>query len=114
MFEINSYLENAQLPEDMIQESESVLTLADLEQHFRACLVKINTLPPRKYNTIHSSQDTTFQMSIEKKMDGYPEKIDEQHMDWMPTTITYHWKDIIPLKSVPMDLFRVRTRRLFH
>lgn len=104
VFEINSYLNNLEVPRDLIMESESIYTLADLEQHFRACLMKINTCEPRHSST---SIEKTFELSIEKIGDGYPEKKKQEEMDWIPANITYNWKNIIPLKSVPMDLFRV-------
>lgn len=87
-------------------ESESILTLADLEQHLRACLIKINTCKPRRTKP----EEITFTLSIEKNGDGYPEKSAKvnESIDWMPAEITYNWKQITPLKSVPMDLFRVR------
>lgn len=106
VFEINSYLRDAdvQLPDDLIMESESIYTLADLEQHFRACLIKINACEPRP-NT--ANIERTFSLSIEKIEEGYPKKNKEEDIDWIPADITYNWKNIVPLKSVPMDLFRV-------
>jgi hypothetical protein len=105
VFEINSYLKNLEVPIDLIMESESIYTLADLEQHFRACLVKISACEPRIGSSVNTEK--TFELSIEKSQDGYPEKKKEEDIDWLPATITYNWRNIIPLKSVPMDLFRV-------
>jgi mitotic spindle assembly checkpoint protein MAD2B len=129
VFEINSYLKSLDVPTDLLLESESIYALADLEQHLRACLIKINACPPpptspSKTNTPnyddHSPEtpppkDITFSLSIEKTQDGYPEKPPvtkkdtnkNEMVDWMPAEITYNWSNITPLKSVPMDLFRV-------
>lgn len=111
VFEINSYLRNAevQLPEDLILESESIYTLADLEQHFRACLIKINACEPRPNAATNTDVERTFSLSIEKIEEGYPEKNKEEDIDWIPAEITYNWRNIVPLKSVPMDLFRINT-----
>lgn len=128
VFEINSYLKNLDIPLDMILESESIYALADLEHHLRACLVKMNACPPRPSSSSTTpspnsessssepklqSSDITFQLSIEKNQDGYPErsksskKDKHKEIDWIPAEITFGWKNIIPLKSVSMDLFHV-------
>lgn len=92
-------------------ESESIYTLADLEQHFRGCLTKINACEPRPNAAAAAAANTdverTFSLSIEKIEEGYPKKKKEEDIDWIPAEITYNWRNIVPLKSVPMDLFRV-------
>ncbi|KAI7894566.1 uncharacterized protein EV154DRAFT_80832 [Mucor mucedo] len=103
VFEMNSYLKSTEIPLDLMLETESVLTLADLEQHLRACLIKVNTCKPRV-----KPKEITFNLSIEKNSDGYPNS-NQNSIEWMPAEISFHWKQIVPLKSVPMDLFRFNT-----
>lgn len=103
---MNSYLKNAEIPLDLMLETESVLTLADLEQHLRACLIKINTCKPRV-----KPKEITFCLSIEKNSDGYPVDTNQNSIEWVPAEISFHWKHIVPLKSVPMDLFRVSFKK---
>lgn len=95
-------MNNSDIPLDLMLESASISTLADLEQHLRACLIKINTCKPRA-----KPRDISFTLSIEKNGDGYP----VNGLDWIPAEISFNWKQIVPLKSVPMDLFRVSKSR---
>lgn len=111
VFEISSTLKNADLSSEIVLESESIYALADLSQHLRGCLIKINSYQPRH---ALSSSSKTFFMAIEKLQGGYPsldsKKEDEESIDWIPADQQLQqWKNITSLKTVPMDLFQVNS-----
>lgn len=107
VLEIRSMLQNVSgIPLDVILESESTCTLADLEQYLRACLIKLNSYNFKKVNT----ENKTFALSIEKMEGGLPQQPKENvdnYIDWIPADTHYNWKAIKPLKSVELDLLRV-------
>ncbi|CAO3654883.1 unnamed protein product [Mucor fragilis] len=113
VLEIRSLLHDANIPADAILQSESSFTLADLEQHLRACLIKLNTYPqfPNKQTTVDTTR--TFSLSIEKMQNGHPhqqlQNNNSSRMDWVPAETHYNWKTIKPLKSVELDLIRFNT-----
>lgn len=110
VFEISSTLKNVDLPLEVILESESIYALADLTQHLRSCLIKING-----YQSKHALSDSnkTFSLSIERLQGGYPsmdsKKEEDESIDWIPADqLQQQWKSITSLKTVPMDLFQVK------
>ncbi|KAL9546378.1 hypothetical protein MBANPS3_006695 [Mucor bainieri] len=114
VLEIRSLLHDANIPADAILQSESSFTLADLEQHLRACLIKLNTYQFENKHTTSTPETTrTFSLSIEKIQGGHPRQhlknSNEISMDWVPAETNYKWKSIKPLKSVELDLIRFNT-----
>jgi len=115
VLEIRSLLHDASIPADAILQSESSFTLADLEQHLRACLIKLNTYQQFSNNKQQqaTTADTTrtFSLSVEKMLNGHPHQQlkhnSSSNMDWVPAETHYNWKTIKPLKSVELDLIRV-------
>lgn len=107
VLEIRSILQNVSgIPLDVILESESTCTLADLEQYLRACLIKLDSYNFKKLIT----ENKTFALSIEKMEGGLPQQPKENvdnYIDWIPADTHYNWKVIKPLKSVELDLLRV-------
>jgi hypothetical protein len=107
VLEIRSILQSVSgIPSDVILESESTCTLADLQQYLRACLIKLNSYRFNKLNT----ENRTFSLSIEKIEGGLPKQSKENvdnYIDWIPADTHYNWKAIKPLKSVELDLLRV-------
>lgn len=107
VLEIRSLLHDTNIPVEDILQSESSFTLADLEQHLRACLIKLNTY---QFPNKPTSENKTFSLSIEKMEGGHPHqqvKNSNGLMDWVPAETQYRWKSIKPLKSVELDLIRV-------
>ncbi|OBZ82130.1 Mitotic spindle assembly checkpoint protein MAD2B [Choanephora cucurbitarum] len=101
VFSIHSLINSIDIPLDLLHESESVYSLADLKQHLRACLVRLHSV------TIDDQEsDMTFYLSMEtKQSDNFPCK---QQEDWIPAPNTdVTWGQIVPLKSLHMDIFRV-------
>lgn len=75
---------------------EAELTIEDIEQYLRACLIKINQIAPSEDNKHKKS----FKLSMEKKESGLPELTEQ---DWIPAIETTNpWQHILPLKSVPL------------
>ncbi|KAI8047967.1 DNA-binding protein [Gilbertella persicaria] len=102
VFEINSILNTVDIPLEILQESESIYTMGDLEQHLRACLIKLGSVVQES-----TDNDRRFALSIETVQDGYPQ---QGTIDWIPAGENHHpWAKLIPLKSAPMDLFRFNT-----
>ncbi|KAI8878865.1 hypothetical protein K501DRAFT_257804 [Backusella circina FSU 941] len=93
---------------------DSTCTLGDVEQHLRACLLKLGTC-----NSILQANTSpcTFRLSVEKANGGYPnENLDVSclvHVDWVPNdeddNNNIHFGHIIPLKLVSMDILQVNT-----
>ncbi|EPB83970.1 hypothetical protein HMPREF1544_09241 [Mucor circinelloides 1006PhL] len=109
VLEIRSLLHDTNIPVNDILQSESSFTLADLEQHLRACLIKLNTY---QFPNKPASENKTFSLSIEKMQGGHPHqqvKNSNGLMDWVPAETQYRWKSIKPLKSVELDLIRFNT-----
>ncbi|KAI8373740.1 DNA-binding protein [Blakeslea trispora] len=100
VFGIRSLINSIDIPLELLHESESVYSLVDLEQHLRACLVKLHSV------SIDSREDDlTFFLSMEIVQNGSLSS--EQQMDWIPAPDTDTvWGHILPLKSHNMDLFR--------
>lgn len=113
VLEIRSLLHDANIPADAILQSESSFTLADLEQYLRACLIKLNTYQFSNKHSTTLSDTRTFSLSIEKIQGGHPhqqlKQSKDRSMDWVPAETKYNWKNIKPLKSVELDLIRVRS-----
>ncbi|CEP19692.1 hypothetical protein [Parasitella parasitica] len=108
VLEIRSLLHSVDIPVDVILESGSTFTLADLEQHLRACLLKMVTYQPsNKLDT----EDRTFFLSVEKIHGGLPQQVKDNGVaiDWIPAETRCHWKTIKPLKSVELDLLGFNT-----
>ncbi|KAI9346370.1 hypothetical protein BD770DRAFT_181154 [Pilaira anomala] len=75
---------------------EAELTIEDIEQYLRACLIKLNQIAPSEDN----KQKKSFKLSMEKKESGLPELTEQ---DWIPAVETTNpWQQILPLKSVPL------------
>ncbi|KAI9481219.1 MAG: DNA-binding protein [Benjaminiella poitrasii] len=109
VFEIHSAaLRQSSLPISSILESESIYSIADLEQHLRACLIKINT-----YESLAKKKNgNTFSLSIETFDQGYPDLDNrEEDIEWLPVESEQeqNWKHLVPLKTVSVDLFRFNT-----
>ncbi|KAI8644287.1 DNA-binding protein [Parasitella parasitica] len=107
VLEIRSLLHKVDIPADVILESGSTFTLADLEQQLRACLVKLITYQSKKLD----NQDKTFSLSVEKIEGGLPQQSQDNDtaVDWIPADTHHHWKTIKPLKSVELDLLGFNT-----
>lgn len=89
---------------DMILDSISVYTLADLEQQLRASLLQLQS-----YQSVHIptelKENRSFRLSIERLTNGQPA---ENDMQWIPSELQYNWKNMTSLKSQHMDIYRVK------
>jgi hypothetical protein len=84
---------------DMILDSLSVYTLADLEQHLKAALLQLISYP--SINEL--KENRTFHLSIETAQEGGS----PPELEWVPANLDYSWQKMTPLKSQHMDIFRV-------
>ncbi|CAO3701860.1 unnamed protein product [Rhizopus stolonifer] len=100
VFEIRSVLSQLNVPLNDIYLAESSCTLANVEQHLRACLLKLNA-----FQFTHTPEDFSFYLSVETLEGGRP----LNNMDWVPFNMNHSYKHIIPIKSTSVDLFQLNT-----
>ncbi|KAI8990128.1 DNA-binding protein [Pilobolus umbonatus] len=105
VFEMNGILTSTDIPPDRLLKSRSEYTLGDMEQHFRACLIKTNAC-----NSLlrSSSEKSNFILTIEKTRGGYPCDKEDAYR-WIMADTPFVGQQIIPLKSVYLESFRFNT-----
>ncbi|KAG2224040.1 hypothetical protein INT45_009626 [Circinella minor] len=111
VFEIESALNesNLDIPLDTILDSEVTCSLADIQQQLRACLLR--TAGTRS-SLVNNPSDCTFTLGVETY--SGPPSSTHQQIDWIPTQSDQQesqqhqrWNHIIPIKTIPMDLFKI-------
>ncbi|KAI8387978.1 DNA-binding protein [Radiomyces spectabilis] len=112
VLEIDSIIRTLDVPLDKLLASEATEPLADFEQYLRACLLKMaacDTILQR--NPPHCR----FWFSIEMTDEGPPSgQGTGPDVDWIPaepdvSSDAFAWANLIPLKTIPMDLFKINT-----
>ncbi|KAI7847473.1 DNA-binding protein [Circinella umbellata] len=115
VFEIESALNesNLDIPLDTILDSEVTCSLADIQQQLRACLLRTTAT---RSSLANNPSDCTFTLGVET-YSGSPSSTvttTRQQVDWIPTQIDQQefqqhqrWNHIIPIKTIPMDLFKI-------
>ncbi|KAI9268330.1 DNA-binding protein [Phascolomyces articulosus] len=126
VFEIESALgkqEVSNIPLDLLLQSESTCILADVQQQLRACLLRIAST---RALMSKNPPDCTFKLTVEtfsgppsssttairNITDTYTSTTSPRE-DWIPTQDNQQqqqhqrWNQLIPLKTIPMDLFKI-------
>ncbi|KAI8979480.1 hypothetical protein BDF20DRAFT_913051 [Mycotypha africana] len=115
VFQVNSVLQDDQADDASVRDildSESIYTAADLQHYLRSNLIRTST-----YQSIAKSlKEKTFSLSIETTDGGYPittmttNVVTDENVDWIPADHNNnHWRHVIPLKTIEMDLYRANT-----
>ncbi|KAI9496572.1 DNA-binding protein [Zychaea mexicana] len=119
VFEIDSALRALDVPIDTVLDSEATCSLADVQQQLRACLLRMTATR----STLSSNPpDCTFTLTVET-YSGPPQdqgrgSREDYHVDWIPSSSAqegievageqqHRWNSLIPIKTIPMDLFKV-------
>ena len=119
VFEIESALNesNLDISLDTILDSEVSCPLADIQQQLRACLLRTTGT---RSSLSNNPPDCTFTLGIET-YSGPPSSTtttSSQQLVWIPTQgeqpenqqenqQRQRWNHIIPIKTIPMDLFKI-------
>ncbi|KAJ8656811.1 hypothetical protein O0I10_007408 [Lichtheimia ornata] len=117
-FEVHSVLDHASkqddIPLDELLESESSIALDDLEQQLRACLLRINAC---QSFLSANPPECTFSLVVETNLS--PPIFDNQSSSsssstFVPSDVSeqvhhHKWNNLIPIKTISMDAFRINT-----
>ncbi|KAI9311660.1 DNA-binding protein [Dichotomocladium elegans] len=107
-------LEDADISTERLFSSESKMPLADLQQHLRACLLRIEAcvasmsdIPP----------ESTFTLTLETQHEPLDHDEQQQQQQWIPASSAteglsgagghVRWEGMIPIKTIPMDIYRI-------
>ncbi|KAI8139591.1 DNA-binding protein [Fennellomyces sp. T-0311] len=104
VLEIESALWALDVPLESVLDSEPTCSLADMQQELRACFLR---MAATRSSLSKNPPDCTFSLTVET-FTGPPAQGVETG-DWIPAENSneQRWSHLIPLKTIPMDLFKI-------